>query len=71
MANIPKEFKDTNPKDAVGVKKVSMSTVPAVPLAELAVAMTEGMYSFESYLRRFEVRSSQLSRSRSEGERLL
>lgn len=34
--------KDTNPKDAVGVKKVPMSTVPAPVLMEVGLAMLEG-----------------------------
>jgi hypothetical protein len=36
------ELKDTNPKDAVGVRKAPMSTVPANVLAEIGVAMLEG-----------------------------
>jgi hypothetical protein len=36
------ELKETNPKDAVGVKKVSFSTVPSTVIAEIAVGMTEG-----------------------------
>jgi hypothetical protein len=34
--------KDTNPKDAVGIRKASMSCVPAQPLMELGLAMMEG-----------------------------
>ena len=34
--------KDTNPKDAVGVKKAPISTVSGPVLAELGVAMLEG-----------------------------
>ncbi len=34
--------KDTNPKDAVGVRKVPMSTVPAPVLMEVGLAMLEG-----------------------------
>lgn len=34
--------KDTNPKDAVGILKVAMSTVSAPVLAEVGVAMLEG-----------------------------
>jgi hypothetical protein len=34
--------KDTNPKDAIGVSKAPMSTVPANVLSELGVAMLEG-----------------------------
>ena len=34
--------KDSNPKDAVGVKKVPITTVPLPVLAELGLAMLEG-----------------------------
>lgn len=34
--------KETNPKDAVGTRKVPMSCVPMPPLTEVAVAMQEG-----------------------------
>ena len=34
--------KATNPKDAVGIRKAPMSTVPAPVLAEVGVAMLEG-----------------------------
>ena len=34
--------KETNPKDAVGVAKVPMSTVPSAPIMELGLAMMEG-----------------------------
>lgn len=34
--------KDPNPKDAVGIKKVSMSCIPKAPLMLVAVAMQEG-----------------------------
>lgn len=34
--------KDTNPKDAVGSRKVPMSVVPPVVLAEVAVGMVDG-----------------------------
>ena len=34
--------KDTNPKDAVGVKKVPFSTVSAPVMAEIGLAMLEG-----------------------------
>jgi hypothetical protein len=36
------EKKDTNPKDAVGIRKAPMSCVPAQPLLELGLAMMEG-----------------------------
>lgn len=34
--------KDTNPKDAVGIRKVAMSAIPAQPLMEMGLAMMEG-----------------------------
>jgi len=34
--------KDTNPKDAVGIKKVPFSTIPAPVIAEVGLAMLEG-----------------------------
>jgi hypothetical protein len=34
--------KDTNPKDAVGTKKVPLSTVPAAVILEMGLAMLEG-----------------------------
>jgi hypothetical protein len=36
------ETKDTNPKDAVGIRKAGMSCVPAEVLLELGLAMQEG-----------------------------
>lgn len=36
------DTKDTNPKDAVGVMKAPMSTVPGPVLMEVGVAMLEG-----------------------------
>lgn len=42
---MPKEtsqLKDTNPKDAVGVKKAPVSTISGPVIAELGVAMLEG-----------------------------
>lgn len=41
--------KETNPKDALGIKKVSMHVVPAAVLSELGVAMTEGARKYGSY----------------------
>ena len=35
-------LKETNPKDAIGISKAPMSTVPAAVLAEVGVAMLEG-----------------------------
>ena len=37
-----KRSKETNPKDAVGIKKAPMSTVSAAVIAELGLAMMEG-----------------------------
>lgn len=39
---IEAKFKDTNPKDAVGVRKAPVSTVSAAVVAELGLAMLEG-----------------------------
>lgn len=36
------ELKDTNPKDAVGIRKAAMSCIPCQPLLELGLAMMEG-----------------------------
>jgi hypothetical protein len=36
------ETKDTNPKDAVGVRKVPISTVPCAVMLEVGLAMLEG-----------------------------
>lgn len=38
--------KDTNPKDAVGIKKVPFSTISAPVLGELGVAMMEGALKY-------------------------
>lgn len=35
-------LKDTNPKDAVGIKKPPMSTIPAPVLMQVGLAMLEG-----------------------------
>lgn len=40
------QTKDTNPKDAVGIRKVPMSTVPAQPVMEMALAMMEGSIKY-------------------------
>ena len=52
-------IKDSNPKDAVGVRKVPMSTVPSGVLMELGLAMLEGArkYGRHNY-RAIGVRSS-------------
>jgi hypothetical protein len=36
------ETKDTNPKDAIGIRKAPLSTVPGNVIAEIGVAMLEG-----------------------------
>jgi dATP/dGTP diphosphohydrolase len=38
--------KDTNPKDAVGIRKPSLSTLPLPPLFEAALAMLEGALKY-------------------------
>lgn len=38
--------KPSNPKDAVGIKKVPASTIPAPVIAELGVAMLEGALKY-------------------------
>lgn len=38
--------KPTNPKDALGIKKVPMSTIPMPVIAELGVAMLEGAMKY-------------------------
>lgn len=38
--------KESNPKDAVGTKKVPFSTLPTVPLAEVGLAMLEGALKY-------------------------
>jgi len=40
------DTKPTNPKDAVGIKKVPFSTVPAIVVGELGVAMMEGALKY-------------------------
>lgn len=40
------DAKDTNPKDACGIKKVPYSTLPAPVLAECAVGMLEGALEY-------------------------
>lgn len=39
---LEKKTKDTNPKDAVGIKKAPISTVSGPVIAELGIAMLEG-----------------------------
>lgn len=48
-----------NPKDAVGVKKVPFSTIPAGPIAEVGLAMLEGALKYGRHnYRAVGVRSS-------------
>jgi hypothetical protein len=39
-------IKDTNPKDAVGIRKACVSTVPGPVILELGVAMLEGALKY-------------------------
>lgn len=41
--------KDSNPKRAMGIKKVSMHTVPVKPLLELALALGEGGHKYGTH----------------------
>lgn len=41
--------KPTNPKERLGIRKVSMSVVPVTVLSELAVGMTEGAVKYSPY----------------------
>ena len=42
MSSHKLDTKDTNPKDAIGVRKAPMSALPANVMAEVGVAMLEG-----------------------------
>ena len=63
-SSVPKEdaaenWKDTNPKDAVGIKKVPLSCVSAPVLAELGIGMLEGARKYGRHNYRVsKVRSS-------------
>jgi len=59
IVGIPQTEKPTNPKDAVGIKKVPFSTIPAPVIAELGLALMEGArkYGRHNY-RSIGVRSS-------------
>lgn len=48
MTDINK-IKQSNPKDAVGIKKVPFSTVPAPVVAELGLAMLEGARKYRRH----------------------
>ncbi|MGD9682616.1 MAG: dATP/dGTP diphosphohydrolase domain-containing protein [Candidatus Obscuribacterales bacterium] len=53
------KVKDSNPKDSVGIKRVPFSTVPAVPIAEVGLAMLEGSLKYGRHnYRAIGVRSS-------------
>jgi hypothetical protein len=43
------KIKESNPKDAVGIKKVPFSTVPAPVIAELALALLEGSRKYRRH----------------------
>lgn len=43
------EFKDTNPKDGIGIKKAYLSTVPATVLFEVGLAMLEGARKYRRH----------------------
>lgn len=44
-----KNWKDTNPKEAFGCRKVSMSVVPGTVLMEIALGMMEGAIKYRSH----------------------
>jgi len=58
MSDLQK-IKDSNPKDAIGIKKVPFSTVSATVVAEIGLAMLEGgrKYGRHNY-RKIGVRAS-------------
>ena len=43
------EMKETNPKDLVGVKKVSYSVIPETVIAEMALGLMEGARKYGAY----------------------
>jgi len=54
-----KKEKPSNPKDSVGIKRVPFSTVPAIPVAEVGLAMLEGALKYGRHnYRAIGVRSS-------------
>lgn len=56
---MPDNEKPTNPKDAIGIKKVAMSTVPAPFMMGVGAAMTEGALKYGRHnYREAGVRSS-------------
>lgn len=51
--------KPSNPKDSVGIRRVPFSTIPAVPMAEIGLAMLEGALKYGRHnYRAIGVRSS-------------
>ena len=48
MADLNK-IKDSNPKDAIGIKKVPFSTISAPVIAELGLAMLEGSRKYRRH----------------------
>lgn len=57
--NLISSIKESNPKDAVGIKKVPFSTVPAPVVAEVGLAMLEGALKYGRHnYRAIGVRSS-------------
>jgi hypothetical protein len=56
---LTENVKPSNPKDAIGIKKVSMSCVPATVLMEIALGMMEGTVKYGRHnYRAVGVRSS-------------
>lgn len=49
MPELIKNIKDSNPKDAIGIKKVSFSTIPAPVVAEIGLAMLEGARKYRRH----------------------
>src|SRR5258705_4867467 len=49
LDKLAREAKDSNPKDAIGTRKVPFSTIPAQPLAELGLAMLEGALKYRRH----------------------
>jgi hypothetical protein len=47
--SLTQNVKDSNPKDAVGIKKVPFSTVPAPVIAEIGLAMLEGSRKYRRH----------------------
>lgn len=43
------DVKQSNPKDSIGIRKAAMSTIPAVVMAEVGVAMLEGATKYGKF----------------------